>query len=432
MRDKNLFQWILGLNLALALAFVIYLVLSSHRNPKVISTAFPQPGTTVTNTAVLKTLAPSPTNVARATPGSAPEPRLVAGQTNTLASTNLALAKPVPAGKQFTWKEVTNDTYQGYLDNLRLVGCPEDKIRYIILQDINQCIDQKRLQESIAHDTQWWKAEANTLMVNVLQEKGRALEEERIKLIGRWLGEEVAEKEKDPTELWNNVQLSGPVLGKLSKHDHQVVQEICANSMERYQGIFWDGVNNGRTMNQLELAKLRQGTRSELVKTLSPDAMEEFLLRYSHNANQLRQELAGLDPTPEEFRRIFRETDPLDHAMQLEYGGLETLSPEQRDRHNRQRDDIIRKVLGPARYEGYLLTKDPLFRQAQLMARQYGAPPSVVKSIYEMTKAHELRRQQIMQDGTLSAQQKQKVLQSVFQEQQTALRKLATDAAGQP
>ena len=41
MREKNLLQLFLMLNVALAGAFVVYLFLSSNRQPKVVSTSFP-------------------------------------------------------------------------------------------------------------------------------------------------------------------------------------------------------------------------------------------------------------------------------------------------------------------------------------------------------------------------------------------------------
>jgi hypothetical protein len=115
--------------------------------------------------------------------------------------------------------------------------------------------------------------------------------------------------------------------------------------------------------------------------------------------------------------------------MQLEYGTADAMSPQQRERHERLRNQSIREVLGAKRYESYLLTKDPLYRQAQLMAHQYGAPATVVPSIFQMNKSHESRRQQVMGDASMTPQQKQQLIQQIYQEQQAAIRKMATDAA---
>ena len=39
--------------------------------------------------------------------------------------------------------------------------------------------------------------------------------------------------------------------------------------------------------------------------------MEEFLLRYSQTANQMRDDLRGLSLTADEFRTLFRSRDPI-------------------------------------------------------------------------------------------------------------------------
>ena len=70
----------------------------------------------------------------------------------------------------------------------------------------------------------------------------------------------------------------------------------------------------------MEVAKLRQQTRDELAHLLSPPQLEEFLLRYSQDANDLRAEFGQLrffNQTPDEFRAVFRATDPFDQRIQL-------------------------------------------------------------------------------------------------------------------
>jgi hypothetical protein len=123
--------------------------------------------------------------------------------------------------------------------------------------------------------------------------------------------------------------------------------------------------------------------------------------------------------------------DPLDHPMQLEYGGVEAMSEKQRERYERQRDAAIKEVLSPERYLAYLLTKDPLYRQAQMYAMQYGAPSRAVRPIYEMTKTVESKRQKIINDASLTPQQKSEALQAVSVEQQQHIQRIISEANGQ-
>lgn len=423
MRERNLLYLFLGLNVALAGAFMIYLFLSTHRQPGVVATNFAPAGKT---------------NPVRSAPPAAGRTNVVAAATNKLApppvaQTNaIAVTSPNPAftSKKFNWQDVETDRYRTYIESLRAVGCPDDKIRTIVLADVNELFDKKRVQEAVQHDMQWWRPEAQNLAaMNVLQERGRALEQERTALVAKLLGEPIAQAEKSDTLVWNTVQLSGPVLGSLPPKIHNEVQEICARSMERHQAYFWSRANEGQPMNQVEMARLREQTRSDLRKVLNDDEVEEFVLRYSHNAARLREELRGVEPTPEEFRKIFRAIDPLEHQTQMEFGGPEAMSEKQRERFDRQRDEAIREALSPERYQAFLLTKDPLYRQAQMVALQYGAPPKAVMPIYRMTKLNEGRRQQIISDAKLTPQQKSEALNTMNIEQQKTIQRIVTETA---
>ena len=425
MRERNLLYIFLGLNVALAGAFMIYLFLSTNRQPGVVATNFTPPAKT---NPVARALQPAPVAKTNAAVSTNRAPAVTATDSNVVALPTLP--KPAFTSKKFSWQDVESDAYRTYIESLRAVGCPDDKIRTIVVADVNELFDKRRLQEAVRHDMQWWRPEAQNLaVVNVLQERGRALEEQRAALIAKLLGEEVATQEKSDTLLWSSVQLTGPVLGALAPDVHNEVQDICARSMERHQNYFWTRVNEGQPMNQVEMAKLREQTRSDLRKVLNDDQVEEFVLRYSHNASRLREELRGFEPTPDEFRKIFRAIDPLEHQMQLEYGGPEAMSEKQRERFDGQRNEAIREALSPERYQAFLLTKDPLYRQAQMVALQYGAPPKAILPLYKMTKLNESKRQQIINDANLTPQQKSEALNAMNLEQQRHIQRIVTESA---
>jgi hypothetical protein len=59
---------------------------------------------------------------------------------------------------------------------------------------------------------------------------------------------------------------------------------------------------------------------------------------------------------------------------------------------------------------------------------QYGAPSKAVMPIYQMTKANEGRRQQILTNVTLSAQQKNEELNRVNMDQLRTLQQIVNEA----
>jgi hypothetical protein len=145
----------------------------------------------------------------------------------------------------------------------------------------------------------------------------------------------------------------------------------------------------------------------------------------------LHSELRGFDPSPDEFRKILRATDPIDHQLQLDYGSVEALSEKQRQRLISQRDAAVKEALTPERYALYLLTKDPLYRQAQFTAVQYGAPPKAILPIYEMNKSNDSKRKKIMSDTALTPQQRSEALNALYQEQMRSLQQIVLQYAAQ-
>jgi hypothetical protein len=201
------------------------------------------------------------------------------------------------------------------------------------------------------------------------------------------------------------------------------VQEICARALDRHQGYFNTRQNQGVFLNQGDMAELREKTRADLSEVLTPEELEEFLLRYSHNANRLRDELAGLEPTPEEFRKVFRAVDSLEHRLQLEYGALDSLSARQREEFARQREEAIQKALSPERYKRYLVSRYPLFRQAQLAIRRAGLPDDSVLPFYEALNQHDSRRRELLNNSALNQTERQLGLQTLEREKEAAIRR---------
>jgi cytochrome c biogenesis protein ResB len=174
---------------------------------------------------------------------------------------------------------------------------------------------------------------------------------------------------------------------------------------------------------------MRQQTRNDLAHVLSPPQLEEFLLRYSQDANNLRADFGQLkffDPTPSEFRDIFRATDALDQQIQLlanstdpnDIAHLKTLQD--------QRELAIRNALGPDRYQEYAQLHDPAFRDAMTTAVQAGTPEAA-NAIYAANLAVAAEQARINADTNLTAEQKAIELKRVELEQLKA----TAEATGQ-
>lgn len=362
--------------------------------------------------------APGATNAPRGTNTPAPA-----------ASTNAIASAP---GRQFGWKEVQTDDYQRYLTNLRAAGCPETQIRRIILQDVNDLFDQRRLQEAVAKDPQWWQPNAFYLggFARVTTESN--LDEERRTLLEKLLGPKWGDLTKG-AELTSstvpNLALTGPVLGAMPAETYNTVQEVCNRAADRYSAYVSSRFADGKVTDSIEMAKLRNQTRVDLSKTMSPAELEEFLLRNSHNAQNLRLEVAGFNPTPEEFRKMFRAVDPIDHQLQVEFGGPEALSPKQREQYQRQRELAIKEALPPERFAAFMSTRDPVFRLAYQQGLQLGLNTNSVTRLLAFYKGAQQQLLAIQQNPALTPQQKAVQAQAIeLQKQQIPFQLLQEQA----
>jgi hypothetical protein len=348
---------LLGLNAALAVAFGM-LVLARDRDRQSPSAAKDQ---------ILSAPGEPRVQTNRTVPGRMESPPFATGQVEKSFGSNEPVHAPVPfmEGREpVDWRHVDRPEYLTYLQALRAVGCPEDKVRQIALADLERRFLEERRKVAVELDWSWWKPGDASLTGAWRQaEMVAKIEVQRRNMLERLLGR-ISTGDGFARLLWH-VPLTGEVLGGLTPDHHNPVQEICRRSLQRQQEYQWTRFRANEPINPVEQARMREQTRQELRQVLSPAAFEEFMLRYSHHSESLRAEFGEIRLSPDEFRRLFRGLDLMTQQMQLEFGTLAAMSARERDRYETQRGSIIRAVLGPERFETYLAQRDLPFRKAR-------------------------------------------------------------------
>jgi LysM repeat protein len=310
----------------------------------------------------------------------------------------------------FSWKEIESADYATYIANLRGIGCPEQTIRDLIIADVNSVFARRRATELVTSDQQWWRSQPDTNVVRAAMQKAQELENQRRELLTRLLGPnwEGGDLVSLPRPSRIGVMLDGPVLGNLSPETKQTLQQISLRSQERMQAYLDAERDAGREPDPTALAKLRQQTRDELAHALSPPELEEFLLRYSQNATDLRAtfgQLKYFDPTPEEFRAVFRATDALDQKIDMLADATDPSSVQARQALESQRDNAIKNALGPKRYEEFRLLHDPVYQDAVATAQEAGTPEAA-GTIYAINLAALAEQNRIRGDTNLTSDQR--------------------------
>jgi DNA-binding transcriptional regulator YiaG len=381
MRTRTVLLVSLVLNVALASALVTWLSLTAKNTPRVVRS----PNLTGINS----------NNMLRIV------------KTNVLVRANA-----------FTWQQVESPDYAVYVENLRSLGMPNTTIRDIIIADVDQLFTQRRRDEAAKRDFEWWRSTPSPEVQSNTLSRARGIEAEREALLTKLLGPDWqkgrAEDDSEP------LALTGPVLGNLSDEMKAKVQEIAAGSRSRVTDYLAQAAAAGEAPNPVELAKMREEARQQLAAILSPLQLEEFLLRYSENAVQLRREIAGLTLTPDEFRSLFQALDPIEREIQVRYSGEDVAALRARQGLEQQKLAALRNTLGAERFAAYQMVRDPAYRDALAAAEQAGAGDEAATALYEIARATREEINRIRNDTTLTDAQKLQQMRNAALEQRRA------------
>jgi hypothetical protein len=318
----------------------------------------------------------------------------------------------------FRWQQVESPDYAIYVENLRSLGMPDKTVRDIIIADVDQLFAQRRREEAAKQDIEWWRSSPSSETQSNTLARAQAIEAEREALLTKLLGPDWdkgrAQNEFEP------LALIGPVLGNLSEEVKGNVQDIAARSRSRVANYLAQAQASGEVPNPAELARMREETRQQLAAILSPMQLEEFLLRYSENAAQLRRELTGMNTTPEEFRALFQAVDSIERDIQLRYSGDDAVSQRARQGLEQQRLAALKNTLGPERFASYQMVRDPAYRDALVAAEQAGAGEEAALALYEISRATTEEANRIRNDPTLTEAQKDQQLRNAALERKRA------------
>jgi LysM repeat protein len=317
--------------------------------------------------------------------------------------------------RAFTWQEVESPDYAVYVENLRALGMPETTIRDIIVADVDQIFTQRQREDAARQDMEWWRSTPSLEMQSNLLARAEEIESERQALLAKLLGSDWAKGRPKNDEM--PVGLAGLVLGALSDEVKASVQEIAQRSRARMTALVTQSQALGQPLNPVEIARLRDETRQQLAAVLPAAALEEFLLRYSENANQLRRELAGFNATPEEFRALFRAVDAIDSSLVVRAAGTDADAQRARAVLEAQRLSAIRTALGPQRFAAYQTFTDPAYRDAISMAEQVGGDGDTALALYEISRKAGDEVSRIRNDASLSEAQRLQQLREAEAEQ---------------
>jgi hypothetical protein len=310
-------------------------------------------------------------------------------------------------GRLIKWQNLESTDYTAYIQNLRLFGCPEETIRDIILTDIARLYAKRRaqLRAQIPVPKYWQTGDAPAAVPPDVRRQLRDLDKEQDSLVRQLLG---VSFRAELAKYWSEEDERGLNLAFLPSEKQDAVQAIhdkyTALEEEIYtraRGLFLDE-------DQADLQKLQKQREAELAQMLSPEELEDYQIRNSETAQNLRTQLTGFEPNEEEFRKIYRLQKTFDDQFNQSADSNEDGTARGRayQAASEALNNEIRETLGPERFAQYQRAQDDDYRSLLKLTDRFNLSQDVAGSIYDMKVAAERQKARIEADVTLSAEQR--------------------------
>jgi hypothetical protein len=314
-------------------------------------------------------------------------------------------------GEPFTWHRVEAEDYHKYVANLRAIGCPEETVQDIIYNDVTKVYAEKLRALSRQNASgEYWKSDEYSYN-SERNRKYRELTEEKKALLIALLGVDL---DKVRRERQGIPDYEAARTAYLPEEKRKPAEEIRQRFQDLEQATYQKYRDYYGPERTAELAEINKQREAELSKLLTPTELEEYKVRTSQTATQMKYDLAAFEPSEQEFRALFKAREAYDQAtMNLRFGGPDPDKPEETKlmaEATKLRDEEAKKVLGEERYKEYKRAQDYGYRELYQLAQRSGLPKETASKVYDMKEATEAQARQIRSDQNLSAEQRQQAL----------------------
>jgi hypothetical protein len=326
--------------------------------------------------------------------------------------------------RTFTWESVESPDYREYITNLRAIGCPEETIRDIIVADVNKLYAaKKREARGEPRKYEYWKA-GNPWMASLNTEAlaaNRALDEEKLAVL-RQLGIE-PDLKMQMASLVDPADALGSMFGFLPENKQVSVMKVMQDMQTEMAESAKDGGFDAEAM-QASQKKMEAAIKG----VLSPEEFREYELRMSMTANTLRSQLAGFDPSEQEFLQVYDLRKAFDDEFSMFGRGNETEAEQKRrNEAEKQLNEAIKQSLGETRYADYERAKDWTFQQIQQATKRADLGTTEAIKVYEMKKVAEAEARNLRNNQDLTAEQRNAALAGIQAETERAVQTVLGD-----
>lgn len=292
------------------------------------------------------------------------------------AAVRPASPKAAPLVHAETWANLQPGDLRSLAQRLRDGGFPPDVVRAIVAAQLRESYAARlKAIDPGAENRPFWKSYSFDPKVRAAQNQ---LHREQQKILRELFGAGA-----DPNDSVNALY-QGRRLDSVPAEKLDDVRRLLREFEDARQDIFnsFAGGVFGPEM-QKRLNALDADHRESLARILTPQEFEDYQVRNSDSARNLRNELSAFNPTEAEFRAIHR----LQFAFDQEFGGVMYSQPSPEDSRRRaekhqQLREQIKATLGPTRAADYERASDYSYRQTSQLVARLELPPETTQQVY--------------------------------------------------
>jgi plasmid stability protein len=326
--------------------------------------------------------------------------------------------------KNFTWQMVDSTNYVEFVNNLRVIGCPEGTIRDLLVSDIGRIYSRRKLAEVVYPNYQWWRSDPDPEAERAAAAKMQSLDAERRSLLTSLLGTNWEVETKEAIAARGGITLTGPILGDMTNQTKQAALDIIVAAQQKIDAYQEQQRLLGSPVDPMQMVRLREEPLAPLAAIMTQEEYGEFALRYSPAAQQLRERMRGVNLAPAQFSDLFNALNGILGQPAFYYAGTDAPLLKQQQQLQAQSEAVIKETLGAPAYSALQLTQDPLYRSAQAVAQQLNIPASSIMPVYEINRATQAEMTRIRNDASLSNDEKVEALSQTQVEQQQTLQQI--------
>jgi hypothetical protein len=181
----------------------------------------------------------------------------------------------------------------------------------------------------------------------------------------------------------------------------------------------------GGAPDPTDVQKAMKDTEAAIAAVLSPEEMLDYNLRFSMTANMMRMQLAGFEPTEQEFLELFQKRKAYDDEFGVAGMGAANLKGEAKEKQlaaEKQLNDAIKAELGDERYQEYKRAQDYAFQAMYRVTERENLGKDVAVKAYEMKQAAEDAARKLRSDSSLTPQQRTAALAGIRAETEKGMR----------